>query len=144
MAFRAKPQDMTGSDNPSIVYTDLKYRTDDPTDAILGDNYFLPCRNRLSGAGDEITVLCTLDDGSWQKATFEVQYEDEHCVIVEQVSKWRRGGGRPDLTLVAEHKGFGKWDVVYAGSGKPHSRGIQKEEAERLTGKKLGAQAEAA
>ena len=140
MAYRAHPQNMTGSDNPSIVYTDLKYHTDDPVTAIDDENYFLPCRNHFNGAGDEIHVKCSMDDGSWQKATFEVQYEDEHCVIVKQISEWRRGGGRPDLALTAEHKGFGKWDVIYVTSGKPHSRGIPKEEAERLTGKALGKQ----
>ena len=138
MANRARPHLMTGSENPSQVFTELKYRTGDSREAIESENYFLPCRDHFNGAGDEIAVRRDLDDGAWEKAIYEVAFEDRRCVIVTRITQWRRGGKRPDLDLKAARVGDGKWDVLYADSGKFFRRGVTRHEAELLAKRPLG------
>lgn len=94
MTSRAKPHLMTGSENPSQVFTELKYRTGDSREAIESENYFLPCRGHFNGPGDEIAVRRDLDDGAWEKAVFEVVSEDRRRVVVTRIAEWRRRGER--------------------------------------------------
>lgn len=141
--WRARPQNLWGTHDPCEFATTLKYRTDDPPEAVESENYFLPCQVALK-PGDEIHVSSMLDDGSWAKALYEVAYKDQFRVVVERIGEWRRGGLRPVMELKAEHRGHGSWDVIYADSGKPHSRGVDKATAERLVGHRLGAGAEKA
>ena len=143
MANRAKPHLMTGSENPSQVFTELKYRTGDSREAIESENYFLPCRGHFNGAGDEIAVRRDLDDGAWEKATYEVTFEDRRRVTVARITQWRRGGKRPDPDLEAVYAGCGKWDVLYADSGKPFRRGVTRRKAELLAKRPPGEAADA-
>ena len=101
MTSRAKPHLMTGSENPSQVFTELKYRTGDSREAIESENYFLPCRGHFNGPGDEIAVRRDLDDGAWEKAVFEVVFEDRRRVVVTRIAEWRRREERVAAVAVA-------------------------------------------
>lgn len=101
MTIRAKPHLMTGSDNPSQVFTELKYRTGDSREAIESENYFLPCRGHFTGPGDEIAVRRDLGDGAWEKAVYEVVFEDRRRVVVTRIAGWRRRGERMAAVTVA-------------------------------------------
>lgn len=152
--FHAKPGDMWGIHDPAPFDADFKYRTSHPPEALDQDNYFLQCRSFFRRytpkpgmnpyqAGDKIHATCILDDGTWQKATYEVSYVDDARVVVERISEWRRGGIVPEMKLKAKHMGFGKWTVFHE-NGKPMRSGLSKAEAERLVGHSLGAKAEQA
>ena len=138
MSNRAKPGDIE-------IIADLKfgsiraYTTGDDREAIDADNYFQSVRNYL-GKGDEVRVTRILDDGTWEKAVFEVQVADDNNVVVIRISDWRAGGMIVVPGLTAVHKGRGKWDVMDR-NGKLHRRGVDKWQAELLTEGNLGKEA---
>ena len=153
--FRALVVNMWGSQDAAPHDAEFRYWADHPPEAVLSENYFLPCiahfhrgdvapgQNPYQGA-DEIRVTCYRDDGSWVKGRVEVQYADEHTVRVKLIEGWRAGGGEPDLELDAKYLGFRKggasWGVFHKATGKTYRQAVTKAEAERLVGHPLGQQ----
>lgn len=90
--------------------TQLSYLTADETDWLDEENYFLSAQHLLN-PGDEIRVICSLDDGGWRKAVYEVVSSIPGFVGVERITDWRAGGKQEIPGLRAVHKGFGKWNV---------------------------------
>lgn len=127
--MRAAPQDMEFI-SPLKFGTELMYRTGDPREFIESENYFLGCKHLLN-AGDEIRVACMLDDGTWEKARYEVAVRDEHAVVVQRIEDWRAGGMVAAPGLKAKHVGHGKWAMVDK-HGKTVMRGLTKAQAESL------------
>ena len=131
---RAKPQNVEFSE-PMKFNTQVNYQTGDAKDVIGGENYFLNCRH-LVKAGDEIRVTCMRDDGTWDKALFEVALWSEHAVVVQQTTDWRHGGMVAVPNVKAVHEGFGKWRIEDQ-HGKVLRRGLSKAEAYALAGMRL-------
>lgn len=73
----------------SFQYSPPKHsRTD-----ILEEDYFHNSARGFFEPGDEIHVGLRHADGSWSKGVFEVISMTEKHTVVEQIVKWRSGGG---------------------------------------------------
>lgn len=126
MALRAHPQNVEFS-NRLKFGTELSYTTDHPKETLEEENYFLPCHH-LVERGDELRVIVMRDDGTWDKALFEVSLSSKTRVSVERITPWRHGGLVIIRGLKAVHAGWGKWRVE-DDAGHEVAKGLTKEEA---------------
>lgn len=132
MTHRATPGDLeqgTGLKSGSTWYYSSK---DHPKEWIDEENYFLSLRNWLTTA-DEIRVTCFKDDGTWDRAWYEVSLSDLRDVIVTRTTDWRAGGLATNPRLKAKHLGYGKWGLEDE-HGKIVHRGLTKMQAEAMEG----------
>lgn len=133
-SFRAQAQNVEFNE-PMKFATPVHYHSGDPTAAIDSENYFLSCRHLLT-AGDEIHVACIRDDGTWDKALYEVTLCDERSVVVQRLGAWRHGGRLVAPRLKAVHERLGTWRVEDP-HGKVVRRNLSKPEAYALAGLRL-------
>lgn len=124
--MRAKPQNVQFV-NRLHFDNDHWYRTDDPPSLVEAEGYFLSCAH-IFQTGDMIRVSCIRDDGTWDKADFEVSYSSRTSVNVQRIGAWRHGGIVIMRGLKAEHLGHGTWRVVDP-LGREIAKGLTKEEA---------------
>lgn len=131
LALKGRPQDCVPHD-PRGFWNIINYRTDHPKEALEQEWYFDPCRMYLL-RGDEIRAACMRDDGTWDKAVFEVVSSPEGGghVVVELITPWRHGGNLVIRGLVAKHQGHGVW-FVRDDSGLIIAKGLSKIEAEHF------------
>lgn len=87
MSLRCLPQNIEYL-APLKFCTQSVYQTDHPTSAIAEKGYFDGAAHKLA-TGDEITVCCMRDDGTWDKAVFEMLRVDRGVVQHQQLTPWR-------------------------------------------------------
>ena len=109
----------------------LRYSTQHAPELLLGENYFHNSSTQYLVAGDEIDVVCFSEDGSYTKGLLEVVKIDRSPTIVQQLGDWRSSDKKGSRSMMAVHRGFGKWSVVDE-NGRDIAKDLSKEEAEAM------------